>query len=137
MKYLRPFEESKDEYYIKIGYNDSPFKYLKDISINISKQNIDYISKLFKIDIYDILVMNSSVYDINYLNLRSIKNKTNIMIYELVDEYFLVCFEFNLSKGLTPNPFRFDAERNKGKNGSYKCDQIDGVKELLIDNGII
>lgn len=128
MKYLKKFKESKDEYYVGISlpiYN----QYLDDL-ISIGTQNIDYIKKLFtlyggpeKWTIKEEKVRNSSD---SHLSVRIEPTKYNatIFIYEIPDEYFLVCIygEFNTGNR---------------RLSMYKCDQIDGVKELLIDLKII
>lgn len=146
MKYLKYFKESKEEYYKK--WTDSD----EDIPAKImSKYNMDYICSLFpgiiKSKSFPILSNYKYRYEIRdlYTFLRYIffirkppkinksgegfisiyiKNeKCNIDIVELEDEYFYVAF-YNKRSSLDVSLM-------------YKCDQLDGVKELLKDMNII
>lgn len=105
------FNESKEDYYIKI---DS-FHY--DQIIKISNRCVDYIKSLVK--------NSKKGYTINIIKntLECIKvsggSGYRFYVQELLDEYFYVVIDFDLYS------------RN------YKCDQLDGIKELLEDLKLI
>lgn len=133
MKYIKKFNEGeKDDYYIEISssnraeIDNSHNKYLE-----ISKQSINYILKLFP-DIkrrdgefgndgytYKLPKISHSSNN-NYICIYL--NNSNLMyIIEMEDEWFIV--SINIIHTYTTT--------------KYKCDQLDGIKELLIDKGII
>lgn len=141
MKHLKLFKEiNKDDFYTEIkdgtwlNYTPSWGEH-EDIIINMPRINIEYIRNLFKDKKYkkfniikirdasipekynlEISVNNDSLYPEN-----SKLSEILITITELADEYFIVSFEIpNIHDG-----------------NVYKCDQIDGVKELLQDLKLI
>lgn len=128
MKYLKNFKESKDEYYIEIGkiVNNCEPAFLPSTKIDISKQSVAYINDIFKgtVSQIDIDYNRSSSYNEIGLIETEVGNKyirisknSDITISEYTDEYYKV------------NVFRDGL--------SYKCDQLDGVRELLKDKGLI
>lgn len=132
MRYLKKFTENKDEYYVV-----SRTYYPTSTKVNISKQSVHYITSLFngicrgssfKGYEYRYDVDNREFTDINYLIIFKSNNYGCILkIYEMEDEYFHVVI-------YPPS----DGRPLAGKGDEvFKCDQVDGVRELLIDKGII
>lgn len=109
MKYLKNFKENKDEYYVECTPTDIN-------AIRISKQTIEYLSQ------FKDLTCISNVYPKDELSIfNTSTGKKIVELYELPDEYFMVY-----------------VKKTAGYFGTwYKCDQLDGVKELFIDRGII
>lgn len=142
MKYIKNFnEDNKDEYYIKVSSGE-----IADYKCMIpSIQFVDYMNRLFpdktpkkpkwslsnkqkydefgrsEDDIgYTCEEWNYGVSVFKFCTLNYTKSITKRLIFsisELPDEYF----------------YAFDTINHK----HYKCDQLDGVKELLVDKGII
>lgn len=133
MKHLKLFKENKDkeDYYVEVSqtvYSD----YFYNI-IHISQQNIEYIERLIynknftlNIDLVAIrpthLINNIRISPTQTAN--SYENE-RITISELEDEYFLTNIKFYARTGHFLRELR------------YKCDQIDGIKELFEDLNII
>lgn len=125
MKYIKKFKESvypspdKDDYYVEIKYVDHRDLNMND-KIRMSKYNFDWIVSLFKLT--DVRQPDSykSPYE-KYNTILYTNSIYAIYISELEDEYFLVSFS------------RLDGHYQI----FYKCDQLDGVKELLKDSKII
>lgn len=128
MKYLKLFKELKDDYY-------KDYEFTEYDNVDMSKQSIDYIKNLFKDNgdmfistgtddnIIDSLSGFDNVYNRLFLSAYTRRHKELIFsINQLKDEYFLIFIEQ-------------DPGYYNGK--IFICDQIDGVKELLIDKGII
>lgn len=132
VRYIRLFRESnKDEYYTYLNRFVS-FEGLK--IVDISRGNIDYIRNLIGVgrysieisthnfkaiysnrDFIQIRVPNTGI-DIESRNFTMFHNGIrNIKIHELEDEWFIVELDYAV----------------------FKCDQIDGVRELLVDKNII
>lgn len=133
MKYLNYFESKKDEYYVKYKFDEETEE------VNLSDQSLKYILDLFPGIIesdsfntgdftYRYILLKpytqeelDSYKDDDYINsanprfIKIFKRGENtigefiLSITELEDEYFIVYC-----------------------GGEYKCDQIDGVKELLL-----
>lgn len=111
MKYLKQFNESdKSEYYIKY---DPGHLHSKDLCI-MSEGNIKYFESIIKIFHFSVHKRMLTFY---YKLSNSGINIPIGYIYEIPDEYFIVYFIKSKSY--------------------YKCDQLDGVKELLVDKRII
>lgn len=132
MKYLKLFKESKEDYYVEM----SKFDHDNSTCIKpITKNTFDYIQNILFKSIYS--VSNLRINDKNnYLSYRGhfwhnisfeILYICDVFISELEDEYFLVSI-FNPGSKILPQ---------LSNKLFYKCDQLDGVKELLIDKGII
>lgn len=119
MKYLKHFKEN-NEYFVKVDNFDS------GDCISISNQSIDYIKQFFadveaQFNVFQVAcptetnpkstfsILEIFIEDESYD--RS-SDESDIDIWEYPDEYFFVIF-------------------NKS-NLTYKCDQLDGVKELLM-----
>lgn len=119
MRYLKLFKESKDEYYTKLNY--SQFINESAWHIDFSIQSIDYLI-IFLINKNIEVNTEDTVMRIYYA--ENGIHKLIINIYELPDEYFIVDVGKSTYQYAKPTEY-------------YKCDQIDGVKELLIDKGII
>lgn len=121
MRYIKKFNEvDKDDFYTKISL--SSYDKLLNDKIPISKQSIYYIKGFFNkgwiVNIYFDKRENKYL----IVNNEDIK----IIIYELPDEYFLIDIII--------------INNNKPAIKSlaiYKCDQLDGVKELLKDLKLI
>lgn len=120
MRYIKNFKEkrniNKEDYYVEISNYDYMVLSMSDSVPNMSKQSIDYISNLFnnKGDSWNLFQ--------DSVNVSLFKTEDyDVYIGELNDEYFGV----------------FLNKRYTGSMTYYKCDQLDGVKELLIDKGII
>lgn len=133
MRYLKNFKESdKSDYYTTDVIGDQKY-------IDISEQSIDYIKTLFPGIIKSKQFTDESEYRYE-TDLRSAKNgeficvkiykKRNgkwdgnfvMYIMELEDEYFTVYLARHVE--------------NKDGPTIYKCDQIDGVRELIKDKVI-
>lgn len=130
MKYLKLYKESdKSNYYVKIE------NYYQDMGNNVyrfvdlSDHHLYYLKILFnhyniEVDHHDDFSFKNrtSINGVRYLKvwIGALTGMCDIRIEEIEDEYFLVV----LNKADT-----YDSR--------YKCDQIDGVKELLIDKGVI
>lgn len=163
MKYLKKFKEGKkDEYYVQITGDmydpeESREFFKKDGIINISKQSVEYILNLFKpIPNFTILDLNVGIgwgadYYLNkfrylhILNFKFYNIELKIRVCEMKDEYFWIGIDptdRNLVFSETGDKVR-KAFLDKGLiiKGSgliiFKCDQLDGVKELLEDLKII
>lgn len=133
MKYLKLFEwnskvlPDKSDYYYPININTEEYDELKFVSI--SKQSIEYLSNITPNHTYKIqdYFAPGIPGEIEYLRFFKFKNITqysirkpdtisHFFVKELEDEYFYV----SISNGR-----------------SYKCDQLDGIRELLEDLNII
>lgn len=153
----------KDDYYILLTYSEH--MELVDSSIDISMQAIYYIKKItptYKaIDAYLHTHLNSSfvfqetgpLMPIKYLKLRSDDNLTEhdntnekcFYIRELPDEYFLVYTNIIIINDDPKTSIIGSSNCLHYANGlkisllkqTYKCDQLDGVKELLEDLKVI
>lgn len=108
------------DYYEKIEYNE--YLDLLINSISMSNSRIDKLRRL--LPMFDISISKES----DYRTLRNVSlgiidkkkfTKQSLRLTELVDEWFIV--------GLLLY----------GENSQYKCDQFDGVLELLKDKKII
>lgn len=114
MKYLNNFKENKEDYYIELESTSLNCNY-----INMMNNSTQYLKKLFHKDKWHIKMDGKKI---RYLDGYTMGQSWvySITIYELVDEYFLVHYV------------------TKHKNNYYyKCDQLDGVKEMLNDLYII
>lgn len=127
MKYLKKFNESdKSEYYIEYvdGYYNQSEEIKKDI-VNISEHSVNYFTKLFS---HKNIKINKNQLNYGRLHL-SIKDNTgnicNLVIIELKDEYYIV------------HPNQYSSSGDIKVPNVYKCDQMEGVKELLTDLDII
>ena len=128
MKYLKLFEGYLDEYYQKITFNDfEVYQYGKDNSVN---NRVDFDRKLminlgslftegFK---FGTLYIGGSIYGMAING-----NRESILIIQLEDEWFLVRQQV---EDIMSGPY------NESYN-YYRCDQVEGLKKLLKDKGII
>lgn len=119
MKYLNNFKENKDDYYIK-NYGSSDI--IIDSGVDISMHSQKYIKNLLmSVQGYQVNIKKSNYTSIYYMYILLINYQINI--YELKDEYFIVNIDlFNDVNSIIDR---------------YKCDQLDGIKELLEDLKII
>lgn len=125
MKHIKKFNEhNTDDYYMPYdGHGD----HLKQL--DISQQNIDYIKNLLDKNKYNVNTTGDWLDGTAGKSIVISRSKpmfsarvdfNSIEISELEDEYFRVYFHRKLEK-----------------SRAYKCDQIDGVRELLKDKGVI
>lgn len=126
MKYLKLFKESDKSDYYSILPIGGALEILSDI-IDVSDISFNYIKKLFinnkslisfgynKVLASNLQGNNKNI-NISFLKGDIYDTRISIFITELKDEYFIVEI--------------FDGNKSIPK---YKCDQIDGVKELLTD----
>lgn len=120
MKYIKHFNENKESYYVE--YNAHFVEFADDI-IDMPTGSIEYIETLFGENwkLYSDWELNSNANRGIHIKSRYRANSIRYLdIIELKDEYFLVIIVGN-GTGMQ----------------RYKCDQLDGVRELLMDKGII
>lgn len=137
MKFLKFFNESKEDYVS----NPDVTKTLEEEGKSMSLTSQKYITKLINdrypgaepevygrrvvsdgmhIEVEYSSLVQISVGKLKYMYIYDFQRGIHISIYELKDEYFLVTV-------IKSEKLQF----------LYKCDQLDGVSELLKDNGII
>lgn len=158
MRYLKSFSENKDEYYTELPvYRDEEDRDEEDIIM--SQQSVNYIFNLFpKITIEEIL-QNSKLPDVYVVQLIEDMGNRFIRIWKR-KEYTpgeLKIIFFNKRHNKKPEVLEVDDMEFCGyiselKDeyfdvylcsdtiqgcGEFICDQLDGVKELLSDKGII
>lgn len=117
MKYLKKFKESKEEYYV----NFDTSKLEKKEFINISDRSVYYIKEFLGVKFnYRLTSLYPGISNVDkYIMIYEVSGgneRLKYSIMELEDEYFIV----HVYKG-------------KLYSNTYKCDQIDGVLELLKD----
>lgn len=115
MKHLKLFEGYLDNYYSEI--TEDEYHSYSNISnfVSMEQKYIDKLSKLnFKID---------------KVGMFKISDNTDIHIYPLEDEYFLVAAAFLVATAVKGS--------KKYKYCYYKCDQFEGLMKLLKDKEII
>ena len=131
MKHIKLFEGYLDEYYQKITFNDfEVYQYGKDNSVN---NRVDFDRKLminlgslftegFKFGtLYIGSQPNGSIYGMTING-----NRESILIIQLEDEWFLVRQQV---EDIMSGPY--------DTYNYYRCDQVEGLKKLLKDKGII
>jgi hypothetical protein len=136
MIYLKRFNESSSEYYtqmdeddfFELHYIDVNLKYFEDIKKYKISQNVKYKKDPESDDQQMIIKAGGQNFKFKNQSERSKMVDSNpgyfieFEIYEMSDEWFVVCL--------------FDYA-NKGDEYYYKCDQWDGVIQLLKDKKII
>ena len=134
MKYIRVFEGFRDEYYQKVDDNESP---LLDVNkfgdyewVDLSRRVIDYLKSEI---MYGWDISDSSYRDVGFVTLsmrvyrsRKIVTALTFIILESSDDWFWVKLtDYDSITGLNQT------------NQTYKCDQFDGLVQLLKDKGVI
>ena len=137
--YIKLFEGfNKDDYYKNISHDEyvtliTPKRYgynNRDNYVNkeiFNRMEVDYLNNIGvlcweMIDGSDINnIDNKSVDNNKYYKCYILKNGHNIYITKLRDDYFLVRI----------------SHRHGYRNSYYRCDQFDGLVELLKDRGLI
>jgi len=126
MKYLKLFEGYLDEYYQKINRVDfDVYQWGEDNSLN---NRVDFDRKIMTN--IGSLLNNGFKFDRLYIgsNVMTITgNRESILIIQLEDEWFLVRQQV---EDIMSGPY------NESYN-YYRCDQVEGLKKLLKDKGII
>lgn len=119
MKYLKQFKENKDDYYTRIKSN-TRFYQRKD-AISLPQKSIEYIKNIFKNKDVQFSFENFQGKELMCIfNSINGRYKLVINISELPDEYFLL-----------------DVYLYNKETEYYICDQLDGIKELLVDLKVI
>ena len=127
MRHIRVFEGFGDEYYQKVDDNESPLlnkdKFGDYEWVDLSRRVIDYLKSEI---MYGWDISDSSYRDVGFVTLsmkvyrsRKLVTALTFIILESSDDWFWV----NVSI--------------KGLNQTYKCDQFDGLVQLLKDKGVI
>jgi len=129
MKYLKLFEGYLDEYYQKITFRDfEVYQWGEDNSVN---NRVDFdreimtnigslLNKGFK---FGGLYIGGDMFGrVSGMTING--NRESILIIQLEDEWFLV----NADNNITDNDESYNY---------YRCDQVEGLKKLLKDKGII
>ena len=132
MKYLKKFNESKDDYYVEIPENDFweiKENYNYDI-LPFTKREIEMIkstcdSRNTELKYTKVIDLNDKVYELQLITKVSGVDdfgskfvfERRSLIYKIEDDYFL--FGFNVDR--------------ESSSTFYKADQIDGLLKLLND----
>jgi len=126
MKWIKLFEGYLDEYYQKINRVDfDVYQWGEDNSLN---NRVDFDRKIMTN--IGSLLNNGFKFDRLYIgsNVMTITgNRESILIIQLEDEWFLVRQQV---EDIMSGPY------NESYN-YYRCDQVEGLKKLLKDKGII
>lgn len=132
MKYLKKFNESKDDYYVEIPEDDFweiKENYNYDI-LPFTKREIEMIkstcdSRNTELKYHKVIDLNDGVYELQLITKVSGVDdfgskfvfERRSLIYKMEDDYFL--FGFNVDR--------------ESSSTFYKADQIDGLLKLLND----
>jgi hypothetical protein len=136
MKWIKLFEGYLDEYYQKITFRDfEVYQYGKDNSVNnrvdFDKKIMINVGSLFTEGFkFGTLYIGSQPTRERYGSIYGMTingNRESILIIQLEDEWFLVRQQV---EDIMSGPY------NESYN-YYRCDQVEGLKKLLKDKGII
>lgn len=127
MKHLILFEnfvETSDLLYDKLSLDEFRIFLGSHNMVDFDSKELDYLSSIF--DRYSLVCLRSQKGRINVPKLFTslISMDSELKIYKFDDEWFLV------------EIFKNDIDISIEQWKFYKCDTFDGIKELMIDNGV-